>query len=84
MTHYDFVPDDSDGWNIRIMDGPYVETLFRYGTLKVTEDGESLSYNADVMYTPDENLTDQDSDFQVVVGEILLDILETQITRENK
>ena len=80
---YEMIPDDNESWNIRILTGTFVETVFKFGTLQVTEDGESLKYNANVILTPNNDIAeDDDEEWNQVTGEILLDLLEEAVTKD--
>lgn len=76
---YELVVGDDDHWNIRIIKGEFTETIYRYGTVKVSEDGEHLKYDADVIFSPDEELNEDNEDFQKLTGEILLSVIQSSI-----
>mgnify|MGYP001440252332 FL=1 len=83
---YELIPGENNHWNIRIKTGYYVETVFNFGELKVGEDGETLTFTSDVVYDvlgewwkPHEDI-----DWHHTTGEILYDILEQQIERQEK
>lgn len=90
MTHeenrtYEFVPDDDgDSWHVRILEGLYNETVIKFGAIsigeQVDESGDSLmTFNFEVISSPDSELTSEDKDFQEFAGEILLNIIESSI-----
>lgn len=72
---YELIPHDNDMWAIRMLKGDYVETEYQYNVIRVRED-DMLSYSVDILKSPMSDLTDKDSDFQVMTGHVLLDILE--------
>ncbi len=83
---YELIPGENDHWNIRIKSGYYIETVFNFGELKVGEDGETLTFTSDVVYDvlgewwkPHEDI-----DWHHTTGEILYDILEQQVERQEK
>lgn len=76
--------ENSDYWNVLIMNGPYLHTKFNFDTLRVTEDGENLAYSVNILETPDPELTTDDPVFQQVTGEILTSIIESAIEEEKK
>lgn len=63
-------------WDIRILTGDFVETVFQFGKIKVNEDNESLSFNFEIVSSPNPDLKEEDYDFQRHVGKILYSILE--------
>jgi hypothetical protein len=71
---YELIPIEKDHWNIRILTGPYTETVIQYGNLTVKED--MLHYDFSVESSPDVSLTPHDETLQVLAGEILSSILE--------
>lgn len=73
---YELIPldDDTETWSIRILTGDFVETVIRYGKLKIV--GENLTFNFDIEYTPDSSVTEENEDLQKVVGKVLYDILD--------
>lgn len=82
---YRLLPDEnSDYWNVLIMNGPYLHTKFNFDTLRVTDDGENLAYSVNILETPDPELTTEDPEFQRWTGEILTAILETSLEENNK
>lgn len=71
---YELVPNGEDSWHIRILSGDYVETIIQYGRLTVNED--TLTFDFEVITSPDLSVTDQDIGLQRIAGEILSSILE--------
>ena len=47
---YELVPGDNDAWAIRFKTGPYVETVFGFGQLRVSGEGEEpvMSFDFDI------------------------------------
>lgn len=78
---YELTPGSGEYWNIRVLTGKYVETVFFFGAITVNDDEESLSYNATVVENPfdeDHNFED-DLDWHKVTGNILYNIIETAV-----
>ena len=90
--HYELIPskESDEAWDIRFLKGEYVESVVSIGTIKVGEevaggDGNRLTFDFNISYSPDDTLTEDDEDFQEYVGKILLHIIEDSIKRsENK
>jgi hypothetical protein len=82
---YQFVPDiehDQD-WCIRILEGPYNETVIKYGGIKVNDEDEGImTFNFFIKESPDTDLTEEDVDLQLEVGDILQDILRVAIEQD--
>ena len=77
---FEIIPshDDEKVWNIRIIDGNFIETIIQYDAIGINEDEETLTYSFKVISSPIENLTADDDNLQVVAGNILINILEEQ------
>lgn len=82
--HYELIPveehTNSQAWHIRITQGTFVETTISFGNVAIHPDGERLSFNFDVVSSPDDDLTVEDVELQDFVTEILEDVLERAIT----
>jgi hypothetical protein len=75
---YELIIGEDDFWNIRILSGPYTETVYQYNHLKLDEKTDTLRFNASIISTPDDDLSENDVEFQKYIGEILFDILENE------
>ena len=83
---YELIPGKNDHWNIRIKTGKYVETVFYFGELKVGEDGETLTFTSDVVFDVLDKdwKPHEDIDWHHTTGEILYDIIEQQVEKQEK
>lgn len=80
---YELIPGNGENWDIRILKGYYTETVIAFSSLRVTEDGENLSFNFEVVSSPIENLNpDSDLGLQKYAGMVLSSILETAALNE--
>jgi len=80
--HYQIIPSSEEGdlWEVRILDGIFVETILRFGTISFNEIGEGvMKFNFDIVSSPDENLVTENEDLQLEVTKILESILENAI-----
>jgi hypothetical protein len=83
--NYQFIPvnrDDKESWDIRILEGEFVETVFYFDKLQVAEDGEHLKFNFEIVSTPNPDLTTENVDLQQYVGMVLYNILENSATNQ--
>lgn len=80
---YEFIPDDqeNDDWQIRFLSGNFIESVIKYGTIRIIE-GEQMSFGFDIISSPDDTLTSDNEDLQNHAGDILISIIEDAI--ENK
>ena len=91
---YEIIPDkgDEQAWNVRVLSGLYTETILKYGVVKFNGKGKEkyMSFNFDIIYTPDTELTKESVELQEFAGLMLEKIMArgieegTVITREIK
>lgn len=80
--HYQLIPqqdNESEGWDVRLLEGPHPETVIRYGTVSIDGKDDQMRWNMEIVSSPDKNLTTESLTLQEYCGNILLDILETSI-----
>lgn len=77
---YELIPSEGENWDIRVLSGEYTETVLKFGELKVADDEEHMSFNFDVVSSPDESLTAEDDGLQMRASMILSAILTNAIT----
>ena len=76
--HYELIPADDENtqaWDVRFLEGPFVETVIRYGNIAFEED--CLKFNFMIQSTPDGSLTEDDLDLQNFAADVLESILES-------
>jgi hypothetical protein len=85
---YELVPSenhDDQAWNVRFLSGDYTETVIQYGAIKLIgenqekDDATEMSFNFDVVSSPDPDLSASDISLQNHAGDVLLDIIEQAI-----
>lgn len=81
---YELIPGTGENWDVRLLTAPFPETVISFGQLQVAEDGEHLNFNFDVVSSPDPELTEENVDLQLHVGETLNSILESAATRSDE
>lgn len=79
-TDYELVPSDGENWNIRILTGEFVETVLQYDKLTVSDDAEYITFNFDLVSSPDPELKEENIDLQRHAGALLSSILESATT----
>lgn len=83
--NYQYIPvtrNNQESWDIRILDGEFVETVFYFDKLQVAEDGEHLNFNFQIISTPDPDLDVNNEGLQKYVGMVLYDILENSLSNQ--
>lgn len=77
---YELIPveyiDHDQAWDIRILLGPFTETVIRYGTIRIDGVAEELRFDFRVVESPDLDVTSEDLELQKTATYILEDILE--------
>ena len=89
---YEIIPshEDEQAWNVRILKGTFTETVIRYGIIKFNEIPKNMTFNFDLIYSPDSELTTENVDLQDFAGAMLEKIMAngikdgSVITREIK
>ena len=85
--HYQIIPDkgDEQAWNVRIMAGPYTETVLKYGVVKFNGKGKEkyMSFNFDIIYTPDTELKKENVELQEFAGNLLEQVMARGIEEGN-
>ena len=81
-VHYEIIPqtDDTRGWDVRLLE-EYPETIIRYGNVAFDGKRDALTFNYDIVSSPDPDLQIENNlTFQEYCGKILSNIIEQSIT----
>tara|TARA_R100001480_G_scaffold89381_1_gene96294 strand:- start:1322 stop:1636 length:315 start_codon:yes stop_codon:yes gene_type:complete len=85
--HYQIIPDkgDEQAWNVRILSGTFTETVLKFGVVKFNGKGKDkyMSFNFDIVYTPDTELTKENKKLQEFAGIMLEQIMARGIEEGN-
>lgn len=83
---YELIPCDDVGneqaWDVRILRGNFVESVIRFGNLKVNEEQGCLNFNFLVVSSPDADVTEDNIELQEYAGVVLESILENAIAND--
>ena len=76
-VHYEIIPDkgDDQAWNVRILSGMFTETVLRYGVVKFNGKEKNMSFNFDIVSTPDTELNVSNLELQDFAGMMLEQIM---------
>jgi len=79
--HYQIIPDrkDDKAWNARILSGIFTGTVLRYGVVKFNGEKEDMTFNFDIVYSPDTELKVSDVRLQEFAGIMLGHIMENGV-----
>ena len=81
-VHYEIIPqvDDTRGWDVRLLE-EYPETVIRYGNVAFDGKRDALTFNYDIVSSPDPDLEIENNlTFQEYCGKILSSIIDKSIT----
>lgn len=79
---YELIPshgtqnENTDVWSIRILKGPFIETVIEFDTLTLDEEKEELKFNFNLISSPDPDLKEENIDLQATAASILYSILD--------
>ena len=82
VTEYELIgaADVPDHWDIKIINGPFKDTVIRFGALSVDEkDEDQLNFNFEVIEPSVEEAVESNVEMQDTVGSILTSILEESL-----
>lgn len=75
-------PENDQSWWIRVLTGPYVETVIQFGAITINGPDEAIHYNFEIIETPDDTLNTDDENFQQYTGLVLHDVIEMAILKD--
>lgn len=75
--HYEMIPSQRsiDAWDIRILEGMFVETVISYGAVRFDGKKDQMTFSFDVISSPDPDLSVDNVDLQIEAGEILESVM---------
>ena len=83
--HYELIPASAENemaWDIRILEGDYVETVIRYGKIAFNGKTNHLTFDFKIISSPDSELTVANVHLQDYCAEILEDIIQNAIVND--
>lgn len=75
---YELIPQDAgdeSAWRIRILTGDHIESIIQYNQIKIDEANGILTFDFELVYSPDSSVTSEDPDLQQAVSHILHSLL---------
>lgn len=73
LVHHEEHPD---AWAVRFESGDFVETTIVFGAIAYNDKEEALTFDFQIVDTPDENLSVENNGLQNFAGMVLLDIID--------
>jgi len=78
--------NDETTVNIKFLTGPYKDTVFKYGKVKIKEepDGAHLLFAYDVLESPvmKPNKLEKDANFKNYIGDLLVEIMTSNMEQD--
>jgi hypothetical protein len=78
--------DDTSAVNIKFLDGPYKDTIYKYGKVKIKEENDQvyLLFAYDVLESPvmKPAKLEKDDTFKNYIGDLLVEIMSSNIEQE--
>jgi hypothetical protein len=83
---YIYPKDDNTAVNIKLLEGPYKDTIFKYGKVKFKEENDQvyLLFAYDVLESPvmKPAKLEKDNTFKNYIGDLLVEIMSSNIEQE--
>jgi hypothetical protein len=83
---YIYPKDDAKSVHIRLLDGPYKDTIYKYGKVKFEEKNELMyllfAYDVIESETDKPKKLEKDNDFKNYIGDLLVEIMSSNIEQE--
>ena len=82
LKDYELIPAEGDdqAWAVRILTGNYIETVLQFQAISFNRVEEGvMSFNFDVVSSPDPELTVEDIELQEYAGDLLQAIIRDGI-----
>ena len=79
---YELIPSSVQNeqvWWIRILRGPFVETVVQFGNVRVNGKQEQIHFNFSIIESPIDNINSDDPELQNWCGSVLHDVLDKHI-----
>tara|TARA_B100000029_G_scaffold499481_1_gene569959 strand:- start:1124 stop:1444 length:321 start_codon:yes stop_codon:yes gene_type:complete len=82
-VHYEMIPsaEHEQAWHIRILEGQFTETIIQFGAVSFNEIKDNMSFNFEVISSPNDSAVIENEELQIEAGEILEDVIANSIQR---
>ena len=67
--------DNEETWGVRITSGIFIETVIKFGTIRLNESQDNMTFNFEVFSSPDSTLTPENEDLQLHCTKLLESII---------
>jgi hypothetical protein len=74
-VNYELIPGEDNFWKVRVLTGPFIETVFQFGAVGFNELDFTVKFDYNIWYTPHPDLKAGDDEFEKVAANILHSLL---------
>ena len=74
---------DPDLWSVRFKTGLFNETVITYGSIAIDEEDEQITFNFEIDYSPDPDLTNDIVELQEEAAKTLFSIITNSYSQED-
>lgn len=78
---YELIPGNEEHWHVRIKTGIHIETVISFGKITIDEKSDMIKFNFTIHFSPDGDLTVDDTNFQRYAGKILESVMVNNLDR---
>ncbi len=81
---YELVPieEDAEIWGIRFLKGDFTETVVKFGVVQLIEEKDNISFNFNIVSSPEKDLTEENVELQKAVSDILYVIITESMEKD--
>jgi translation initiation factor IF-2 len=80
---YELIPAPDEFWHIRILKGDFIESVVSFDKIHLDPTTDQLKFSFDIIFTPDNDVTTENKDLQILMGSILYNLIE-DVEKEEK
>lgn len=75
--------ENDQAWDVRILEGPFAESVIRFGNIAFDGEQDCLTFNFMLVSTPLDDLNEENLELQDTVSAILTSILEDAVASDS-
>jgi len=83
-VQYELTPGDDEHWHIRIKEGEFIESVISFGKITIEDDSPIINFDLTLEFSPDEDLTTNNTELQRYAGKILESIIVNNLNEQEK
>lgn len=75
---------DENAWSVRFLTGPFNETVISYGSIAISEEDDFMTFNFNIDFSPDPDLTTEVEELQEEASAVLASIITNSLEENSK